>query len=45
MVYTHTKIYNNNEAGIARLSLKVDLIHTMKSSHFISSGGLELFII
>lgn len=45
MVYTHTKLYNNNEAGRARLSLKLDLTCTMKSSGFISSGGLDLFII
>lgn len=45
MVYTHTKIYSNNEVGIAGLSLKLDLIHTMKSSSFLSSGGLDLFII
>ena len=45
MIYTCTKIYSNNEVGIARLNLKLDLIHTMKSSGFISSGGLDLFII
>lgn len=45
MDYTHTKIYGNNEVGRARLSLKLDLIHTTKSSGFISSGGLDIFII